>query len=119
MITVPAGAEDPTESTFPEEGVDYTLLATGVANAGASFDFDAKWVSIDVWNTWTDDVPGHEVKGPELLQLHVDGVCVDWGTYNSGHEYYHSYTGTADPLELWIYDVYYPNNVGELVVYII
>jgi len=85
----------------------YQLEASGVANAGANIDFDAKYSISGRYplDTWTDLVTGYEVHGPGLLELKVDGNFVDWGLYNEGHVYYWDMEGIGSCVPLWIYDL--------------
>lgn len=119
--TVVVDADNPiptTSSAILENGVDYTLVATRTAFAGDTIDFDAKYsithkISGD---TWTDKVSAYASHGTILLNLLVDGVEVDWGIYNEDHKYECTITGDNTHVDLLIYDIYYPNNVGSLTV---
>ena len=118
-VTVPANKTTATSSSIPlEDGVEYLLEASGTAFAGDTIDFDAKYSITNriAGDTWTDIVSGYEGYGTELLDLQVNGASVDWGTYNPEHVYYFTMTGTGTPIQLQIYDIYYPNNTGELTV---
>ena len=113
--TVQVYANDPNsvESNIDlKSGVQYELEAMGTAFAGDTIDFDAKYSITDriSGDTWTDLVSGYESYGTKLLNLLVDGVEVDWGTYNDEHTYYYDVTGIGIPIELLIYDICYPNN---------
>ena len=118
-VVVDADNPIPTTSTaILEDGVGYTLVATGTAFAGDTIDFDAKYsithkISGD---TWTDKVSGYESYGTILLNLLVDGVEVDWGDFNWDHKYECTITGDGTQVDLLIYDIYYPNNAGSLTV---
>jgi hypothetical protein len=101
-----------------DNGVEYLLMVTGIANAGGLLDFDAKYATNNDWATWGDLVPGYEVYGPSLLQLHVDGVSIDWGLYSPQHVYYYVITGDGTTIDFYIRDIYPDNNAGELTVYI-
>jgi hypothetical protein len=122
-VTVDANDPNPTTSiAILEYGVGYTLVATGTADALNSPDrhiyFDAKY-SLTTYipgDTWTDSVSGYTGYGPTLLDLFVNGASGDWGVYNEDHTYECTITGDDNPVELWIYDIYYPNNVGSLTV---
>ena len=93
-------------------------LVTGTANAGGSLDFDAKYATNNDWATWGDLVPGYEGYGPSLLQLHVDGVSIDWGLYSPQHVYYYVITVDGTAIDFYIRDTYPDNNVDQLIVYI-
>jgi uncharacterized repeat protein (TIGR01451 family) len=101
-----------------KSGVKYRLKVTGTAYAGDTIDFDAKYsITNRIYgDTWTDSVSGYESYGPKLLDLLVDGDVVNWGVYSPDHTYYWTLTGDGTPLDLQIYDIYYPNNIGYLTV---
>lgn len=106
-----------------KDGVQYELEAIGTAYAGGHYtediEFDAEYSfthSKVPDDTWTDAVTDYEIHGPTLLDLFVNGGSVDWGAYNTEHTYYYGVTGTGAPLELLIYDIYHPNNVGFITV---
>ena len=49
----------------------------------------------------------------------VDAGFVNWdddATYNADHVYWYEMTGTGVPVSFQVYDVYYPNNTGNLTV---
>lgn len=118
-VTVDANDPNPTTSTaILEDGVSYTLVATGTAFAGDTIDFDAKYSITHriPGDTWTDTVSGYVSYGPTLLDLFVNGAPGGWGAYNEDHTYECTITGDGTVVELWIYDIYYPNNVGSLTV---
>lgn len=120
-VEVLADSALPVESSVVlEDGKIYTLRASGVADAGDSILFDAKYSITqkftDPADTWTDTVTGYVSYGPKLLDLLVDGEVVDWGAYNDAHVYTTEVVGSGAPLELVIYDIYYTNNIGSLIV---
>lgn len=118
IIVEAANPNPTTSSNVLEDGVDYTIVATGTAFAGDTIDFDAKYSITNKipGDTWTDTVTGYESYGPTLLDLFVNGTSVNWGIFNSDHKYQFNITGDGNGLELLIYDVYYPNNIGNLTV---
>jgi hypothetical protein len=116
-VYVPANYPEPTYSSINlVDGIDYILVATGIASAGDTIDFDAKYSITNriQGDTWTDVVTGYESYGPTLLDLFVNGNPGDWGVYNADHDYECTITGDGSQVELWIYDIYYPNNAGSL-----
>ena len=122
-VQVDANDPNPTYSNIAlESGVQYELEAMGTAYAGGKYtediEFDAKYsiTHSKIGDTWTDVVTDYESYGTTLLDLFVNGGSVDWGAYNPEHIYYWTVTGTDTPVELLIYDIYYPNNVGSLTV---
>jgi len=57
--------------------------------------------------------------GDELLDLQVDGATVGWdndAVYNPDHTYWLDMAGAGLPVSFQVYDVYYPNNIGNLQV---
>jgi len=122
-VIVDADNPDPTLSTADLElGVGYTLVATGTAFAGGKYtediEFDAKYsiTHSKVGDTWTDSVTDYESWGSTLLDLFVNGDPGGWGVFNADHQYECTIIGNGFQVELWIYDIYYPNNVGSLTV---
>lgn len=127
-VEVPAADTDGVDSDMTLKSTeDYQLMAYGVADAlnspGFHIPFDAKYsVTTQVGEVvtnpadWTDLVTLYEAEGTELLDLHVDAVNVDWGAFNPAHVYWHGMPGTDSPVNLWIYDIFYPNNAGSLFV---
>lgn len=122
-VEVYANNPNPTYSDIAlESGVQYELEAMGTAYAGGKYtediEFDAKYsiTHSKVTDDWTDTVTDYESYGTTLLDLFVNGGSVDWGIYNPEHTYYWTETGAGAALELLIYDIYYPNNVGSLTV---
>jgi hypothetical protein len=116
--TVPVTVES---ETILKSSETYQLVASGVADAGDTILFDAKYSvtqklgeSPDTPADWTDDVSGYESYGTSLLELLVDGATVDWGPYNADHTYIYPMVGQDQAVELWIYDIYHSNNVGNL-----
>ena len=88
------------------------------AHAGDTIDFDASYSITNriAGDTWTNTVSGYTSYGEKLLGLHVDGIFPDWGEFNNEHTYYLDFVGTGSQVALWIWDIYYPNNVGSLTV---
>ncbi len=118
-LQVPADNDQLTFSINPStNGAQYKIKASTTANAGDTIDFDAKYsITGRVGgDTWTDIVSGYESYGSTLLDLMVNGSFVDWGAYNSSHEYWHQVTGDGNQFSFKIYDIYYPNNTGSLTV---
>lgn len=115
-VTVYADNSNPTESSnILENGVDYLVKAYGTADAGANIEFDAKYSFRAGYSTeWTDLVAGYKSHGTELLDLYLNGANVDWGDYSENHTYEYELVGNGNPLSLKIYDIYYPNNTGNL-----
>ena len=117
-VTVPAAGTVVYSNITLDDGVEYLLEASGTAFAGDTIDFDAKYSITNriPGDTWTDTVSGYEGYGTGLLDLKVNGAFVGWGVFNPAHVYSLTMTGTGATVELQIYDIYYPNNTGELTV---
>jgi len=115
-LQVLADTDVPTTSSPTVSGDEYTLTASGTANAGDSIDFDAI-CSTRLGTPWNTYVSTYEGYGATLLDLMVDGTSAGWGTVcKTNHVYTQKVTGTGNPLSLVIYDIYYPNNDGSLSV---
>ena len=117
-VEVPSGSASGASSVNTlETGKTYYLKAYGTANAGDSIDFDAQYSFRTGSSTeWTDAVSTYESYGTQLLDLFVDNADVEWGAYNALHAYTITVPGTGAVVSLKVYDVYYPNNVGSLMV---
>ena len=122
-VSVPANKDTPTSSVIPlQAGKNYELKTYGTACAEmnspptCTIFFDAEYAQNvnEATKQWVDGVEGYEGYGPNLLDLMVNGGFVDWGTYNSAHTYWLPVTGTGSTLSLQVYDIYYPNNAGNL-----
>lgn len=115
-VDVEADKQDSTDTGIPlETGKMYKLQVSGTADAGAGIEFDAKYSST-YGDPWTDLVTGYEVYEFQLLELYVNGSTVDWGLFDSSHEYEHELIGDGNVLELWIYDIHYPSNNGKFTI---
>ena len=118
-VSVSASNPENTLSLKPlMDGVKYELKASGTATAcsepGCQITFDAEYSTSDGTN-WVDGVAApYDSYEADLLDLMVNNGYVDWGSFNSAHTYSHSVTGDGNPLALKIYDIYYPNNEGNL-----
>lgn len=117
-VEVPALSSSVESVATLDADKDYFLKVYGTALAGDTIEFDAKYSITNriVGDTWTDLVSGYISYGSSLLDLFVDGVNVDWGTYNPDHIYQIPYEGTGSKLSLATYDIYYPNNGGKIFV---
>jgi hypothetical protein len=122
-VTVPAIKDTTTLSSIAlQNGKNYELKAYGTACAEmnspptCTIFFDAEYGQNvnGATRQWLDGVEGYEGYGTDLLDLMVGGNFVDWGTYNSAHTYWLPVTGTGSKLPLQVYDIYYPNNAGNL-----
>jgi len=109
-------------STVLQDGKNYELKAYGTACAEmnspptCTIFFDAEYGQNmnGATRQWLDGVEGYERYGTDLLDLMVGGNFVEWGAYNSAHTYWLPVTGTGSQLPLQVYDIYYPNNAGNL-----
>jgi hypothetical protein len=116
-VTIPADKDTDTLSVASLElGTSYILKARGTANAGDSIEFDARYSFRSTSSTaWTDEVSTYESYGKTLLDLLFNGTT-PWKEYNASHMYNAKVVGTGAPATFRIYDVYYPNNTGNLYV---
>lgn len=116
-VTVPANKSTNTLSASPlASGINYILKARGTANAGDNIQFDARYSFRTGTSTeWTDLVSAYEGYGPALLDLFVNS-STPWGDYNASHEYETNILGNGSVATFKIYDIYYPNNTGNLYV---
>jgi hypothetical protein len=116
-VVVPAGKETDTFSVNTLAiGTKYILKARGTANAGDSIEFDARYsFRTGTSSVWTDAVSTYEGYGNTLLDLFYNGTT-PWKSYNSSHKYEVSVPGTGSFATFRIYDIYYPNNSGNLYV---
>jgi len=116
-VEVPADATGAVETEYVlKSSESYKLVASGVANAGDTIDFDAKYSITNriSGDGWTDEVSGYNSYGPTLLDLFVEGSSVDWGAYNEDHIYEYEMPGVDTPVSFLVYDIYPINNVGSL-----
>jgi len=116
-VTIPAiNSEETLSKHNLLSGETYLLRASGTADAGDGIEFDAKYSFRTPTSTiWTDAVSTYESYGTSLLDLLVNGTT-PWTTYNDTHIYESEIVGDGSPVGLKIYDVYYPNNLGNLYV---
>jgi hypothetical protein len=118
-VTVPASGTVVSSGTLLS-GHNYVLKASGTAFAcnepGCVIKFDASYSTSDN-STWVDGVaPPYDLYGPTLLDLQVNGLSVNWGAFNPSHSYSYEFAGLGAPASFQVYDVYYPNNTGNLTV---
>jgi len=97
----------------------YKFVVSGIANAGDTIDFDAKYSITNriIGDKWTDAISGYPLLGPEVLDLHVNGATVEWGDYNVEHIYEYEFSlWLGGTVTFCIYDTYPINNSGHLIV---
>ncbi len=94
----------------------YFLRVSSTFHAGDLITADAKYSVREPNTEWTDIVQNYESWGPTLLDLHIDEIAPDWGSYNPSHVYWHTLFGDGNPVTFQIYDIYASNNVGTLTV---
>jgi hypothetical protein len=111
-------------SVTVQAGKLYMITASGTYFAGGNYaediESDAKY-SITHSNaspTWTDSVADYLSYGPTLLDLQINNGAgyqsPNWGPYSSGHTYSIWLTAATNTLNFKIYDIFYPNNTGDL-----
>lgn len=120
-IQVPASGEEKISTDPLISGVNYSLKAYGTADAQKQTPhiwFDAECSNnTGISSNWVDGVEGYASYGADLLDLKVNGNFVDWGACDAtNHTYYQNLVGDGNPLKLNIYDIYYPNNEGNISV---
>ncbi len=117
-LQINANSSTPVSSMVLESGKNYLIKAIGMADAGDTIDFDAKYSITNriAGDTLTDIVSGYASYGPTLLDLQINGASPDWGAYNPLHVYQIPYSGNGSALQFKIYDIHYPNNIGYLTV---
>lgn len=120
-VKVTANGTSPVSSTgVLLSGHNYVLKASGTAFAcnepGCVIKFDASYSTSDN-STWVDGVAApYDSYGQTLLDLQVNGSSINWGVYSPSHSYSYDFVGLGSPVSFQIYDVYYPNNTGNLTV---
>ena len=127
-VSVPSNASaGASSSNALEAGKDYRLVATGTwhDSSTANHHIDAEYCTFDNWATHID---GTISWGPNQKDLQVDGIFVDWGAFNTEHEYTLLVPGTGAVLAFRIFDgkanatppaiesTWYGDNVGNLTV---
>jgi hypothetical protein len=107
-----------------ENGAAYVLKTSGTwqDTSQANHYNDAEYTTFDGWATHMDGTPNWGANQKDLM---VNNIFVDWGDYNSAHEYELSFTGTGTRLSFMITDrnpsapvdpSWYADNVGSLTV---
>ena len=118
--TIPAGSDSgiPIEiaSLNLTSGTKYMLHATGTFDGGDSITGDAQFSIRAPSTTWTDIVQTYESYGVALLDLQLNDVSPDWGSFNGGHSYWTQVTGTGASVNFRINDFYPQNDTGALTV---
>jgi len=100
-------------------GREYFFRASSTFDAGDLITADAKYSVREPNTTWTDIVQNYEIYGPTLLDLHINGIAVNWGPYNGiNHAYWYNMLGDGNPFIFQIYDIFASNNSGQLKVQI-
>lgn len=105
-----------------EIGQNYRIEASGTYFAGGNgqqdIEADAKFSQDDYQAAnglpWTDSVHNYESYGPDLLNLKINDVFVEWGDFSAIHTYSYNLPGDGNPLTSQIYDMHYPGNSGYL-----
>jgi hypothetical protein len=124
-MQIPANSMVPISSinTF-QSGVTYILQVSGnwQDKSQPNHYSDAEYTTFDGWQTYMDGTPNW---GPQQKDLMVNGSFVDWGVYNTSHNYELLYTGTGAPINFMVIDkdpskpidpAWYADNIGGLTV---
>lgn len=129
-VIVPATSNTPTLSNIVlNPGVVYLFKAVGTYVNTPYNVADAEYTSVDGWTTHAD---GYDIApwilGEGEFDLQVNNTFVNWGAYNTLHEYTRNYTGTGFEASFRIFDgdshtgtivpSWYGDNSGSLTVYI-
>ena len=126
LETVPVSAlgDVATSNTILDSNYSYLLKAYGsladacTSGCGYNIYFDPEYSTSDYGLNWVDGVAApYTGYGPNLLDLMVNGGFIGWdddATYNADHIYWYEMLGTAAPVAFQVYDVFYPNNDGNL-----
>jgi hypothetical protein len=115
-LAVPANGGPVTSYVTLVAGDNYRFEALGTYDAGDSITADAEYSSGPASYVWQDLVEGYESYGEGLLELRVNGGFVEWGPFNPSHVYTLDQIGTGSSVRFDIYDSYYGNNSGSLLV---
>lgn len=111
----PSDGDGVASSTLADE-VEYKVTISGTWANRPNELVDAKYCTMDGWTTWTDAPDG--TGQPELLEVYVDGVRVDWGDYRWDHTYTLLMTGAAATVTFGVHDTYYGDNEGSFTIQI-
>ncbi len=87
-------------------GVSYIATAVGTwLNQGGNNPADAEYSTTDIVPaTWETQMNGYTGYGDGILELEINQVDGNWGTYNSAHTYAQSFTGTGAAANFRIFD---------------
>lgn len=117
-VTLDSQSSSETYSTSTlEDGRTYQLKASGTWANGNTRIVDARYYSDDTWTSYGDEP--YSGADPKQIEMVVDGSHIDWGSYNSDHVYYHTYTGDGTTVSFLIWELYtswYNDNSGSLTV---
>lgn len=104
--TVDSASSVPTTSSgVLTGGQKYLLVSTGTWQNNNLNVADTEYASVDNWNTFMDGYNiGSYLLGAGEFDLQVNGAFVDWGSYNSAHQYSYLYIGTGAKVNLMVFD---------------
>ncbi len=104
--TVNSASSTDTVSTNPLlSGQTYLLVSSGTWQNSNLNVADTAYASTD---NWTNYMEGYNIApvflGSGEFQLQVNDNFVNWGSYNTAHQYSYLYTGTGNPVKLMAFD---------------
>jgi hypothetical protein len=110
-------------TTQLQAGNEYLVTAEGdyrfspdTDNNGNEIDFaDAEYFTEDGWNSYSDVINGDE----KQLELLINGQEVEWGPYNSNHEYFYLDQASSGSANFRVHEgqsSWYEDNSGTLEV---
>lgn len=104
-VVVPSNSSTATQSNNSLANGSKYLMVTSGSWTNSNNLADAEYVTKDNWATFAD---GYNFDpyflGEGSFDLQVDNAFVNWGAYNSGHEYSFLYEGTGAPAGFLIFD---------------
>jgi len=131
-VSVPATGGVVSSVNTMQLATKYFLRASGTyrfANWGGYGIADAEWarrtfayLPTDLTGVVEQDSLGGWIKGEGYysskcgLDVQIDGMCEDWGDFDSGHEYEIEYDGKGNPVNFFIYDNAYGDNSDSISV---
>ena len=126
VVNDPAGtdlvslASGNTAPFITQPGHIYWIMVQGTWQNGPVREADASYISDDGWTTWSDG----PAFNPLNLQTQIDDQFVDWGPYNTDHNYSYWIMGDGNPINMRVFDgnpatevvnpAWYADNVGPV-----
>jgi hypothetical protein len=124
VVNDPAGtdlvslASGSTAPFITQPGHIYWITVQGAWENGPVRQADAIYISDDGWLTWADGPAFH----PLNLETQINRQFVDWGPYDTNHNYSYWITGDGNPINMRVFDgdpvtntpnpAWYADNIG-------